>query len=181
MLILKQNTAASVPTPAAGKGTIFLSDSDVLSVKKSSGAVESFPTVGGANTQVIFNDDAALSGNANFTFDKDTDILTVTGNIGATNVLRTGNKKIAAATLFLDCFKGVFAVLIAKYSSTEWVVSISAMAAVMGHIFPVWLKFKGGKGVATALAVYWCIYWPLGLFASISWLFVFAVDVVVRY
>jgi hypothetical protein len=87
MLILKQNTAASVPTPAAGKGTIFLSDSDVLSVKKSSGAVESFPTVGGANTQVFFNDDSAISGDANFVFDKDTDVLTVTGNVAATRVL----------------------------------------------------------------------------------------------
>ena len=87
MLILKQNTAASVPTPAAGKGTIFLSDTDVLSVKKSSGAVESFPTVGGANTQVFFNDDSAISGDVNFTFDKDTDVLTVTGNVAATRVL----------------------------------------------------------------------------------------------
>tara|TARA_R110001606_G_scaffold434_2_gene1808 strand:- start:404 stop:3070 length:2667 start_codon:yes stop_codon:yes gene_type:complete len=87
MLILKQNTAASVPTPASGKGTIFLNDSDVLSVKNSSGVTTSFPTVGGANTQVLFNDDSALSGDANFTFDKDTDILTVTGNIAATRVL----------------------------------------------------------------------------------------------
>ena len=87
MLILKQNAAASVPVPAAGKGTIFLSDSDVLSVKNSSNVVESFPTVGGSNTQVIFNDDAALSGSANYTFDKDTNILTVTGNVAATRVL----------------------------------------------------------------------------------------------
>ena len=87
MLILKQNTAASVPTPAAGKGTIFLSDSDVLSVKKSSGSVESFPTIGGSNTQVIFNDDAALGAVSTFTFDKATAILTVTGNVGATRVL----------------------------------------------------------------------------------------------
>ena len=75
MLILKQNTAGSVPTPAAGKGTIFLSDSDVLSVKNSSGVTTSFPTVGGANTQVIFNDSAALNGNANFTFNKDTNVF----------------------------------------------------------------------------------------------------------
>ena len=87
MLILKQNTAASVPTPAAGKGTIFLSDSDVLSVKKSSGSVESFPTVSGSNTQVFFNDDNAINGNANLTFDKATSVLTVTGNVGATRVL----------------------------------------------------------------------------------------------
>jgi len=87
MLILKQNTAASVPTPAAGKGTIFLSDSDVLSVKKSSGSVESFPTVSGSNTQVFFNDDNAINGNANLTFDKATSVLTVTGNVGATRIL----------------------------------------------------------------------------------------------
>ena len=87
MLILKQNAANTVPTPAAGKGTIFLSDSDVLSVKNSSGNVEAFPTIGGANTQVIFNDDAALGGSANYTFDKTTNVLTVTGNIGATRVL----------------------------------------------------------------------------------------------
>ena len=87
MLILKQNTAASVPVPAAGKGTIFLSDSDVLSVKNSSNVVESFPTVGGSNTQVIFNDDAALTGSADYTFDKDTSILTVVGNVAATRVL----------------------------------------------------------------------------------------------
>ena len=87
MLILKQNTSGSVPTPAAGKGTIFLSDSDVLSVKNSSGVTTSFPTVGGANTQVIFNDSAALNGNANFTFNKDTNVLTVTGNVAATSVL----------------------------------------------------------------------------------------------
>jgi len=87
MLILKQNAANTVPTPAAGKGTIFLSDSDVLSVKNSSGNVEAFPTIGGANTQVIFNDDSALSGSANYTFDKSTNVLTVAGNIGATRVL----------------------------------------------------------------------------------------------
>ena len=87
MLILKQNVSGSVPTPAAGKGTIFLNDSDVLSVKDSGGTVTSFPTVGGANTQVIFNDDSALSGAANFTFNKTTSVLTVTGNVAATRVL----------------------------------------------------------------------------------------------
>ena len=87
MLILKQNTAASVHVPAAGKCTIFLSDSDVLSVKNSSNVVQSLPTIGGSNTQVIFNDDAALSGSANYTFYKTTNVLTVTGNIAATRVL----------------------------------------------------------------------------------------------
>ena len=87
MLILKQNVSGSVPTPAAGKGTIFLNDSDVLSVKDSGGTVTSFPTVGGANTQVIFNDDSALAGAANFTFNKTTSVMTVTGNVAATRVL----------------------------------------------------------------------------------------------
>ena len=87
MLILKQNTAASVPTPAAGKGTIFLSDSDVLSVKKSSGAVESFPTVSGSDTQVFFNDNNAIAGDSAFVWNKTTDVLTVTGNVAATRVL----------------------------------------------------------------------------------------------
>ena len=87
MLILKQNTAASVPTPAAGKGTIFLSDSDVLSVKKSSGAVESFPTVSGSDTQVFFNDNNAIAGDSAFVWNKTTDVLTVSGNVAATRVL----------------------------------------------------------------------------------------------
>jgi len=87
MLILKQNTPASVPTPASGKGTIFLSDSDVLSVKSDSGAVESFPTVGGTNTQVTFNDEDSLGGVSQFVFDKATNVLTVTGNIATTRVL----------------------------------------------------------------------------------------------
>ena len=87
MLILKQNVSGSVPTPAAGKGTIFLNDSDVLSVKDSGGTVTSFPTVGGANTQVIFNDDSALSGASTFTFNKTTNVMTVTGNVAATRVL----------------------------------------------------------------------------------------------
>lgn len=96
------------------------------------------------------------------------------GNIGATNVLRTGNKKLAAATLFADVLKGIIAVLTAKLSGfSEWTISLAAIASVLGHIFPVWLKFKGGKGVATALAVYWIAYWPLGAFACITWILMF--------
>ena len=97
------------------------------------------------------------------------------GNIGATNVLRTGNKRLALATLSLDIAKGAIAVYIAKFTGMYFVVILSGVAVVLGHIFPVWLKLKGGKGVATALAVYWVIYWPMGLFASIAWLFVFYV------
>jgi acyl phosphate:glycerol-3-phosphate acyltransferase len=81
------------------------------------------------------------------------------GNIGATNVLRTGNKKLAAATLLLDAAKGLVAVLIA-----------AALGAVLGHLFPVWLGFKGGKGMATALGVLWGLSWGLGAFACLVWL-----------
>lgn len=98
------------------------------------------------------------------------------GNIGATNVLRTGNKKLAMATLAADVLKGIIAVSIAHAAGGWLVITLSAIAAVMGHIFPVWLKFKGGKGVATALAVYWAVYWPLGLFACVCWLAMFYVS-----
>jgi hypothetical protein len=86
MLILKQNSANSVPTPPAGKGTIFLDDSDTLSVKTSDGNVETFPTVAAANTQVVFIDGTALSGNANFTYNKNTETLTLSGTLAAGNV-----------------------------------------------------------------------------------------------
>ncbi len=86
MLVLKQNTANSVPTPPAGKGTIFLTDQDDLAVKTNDGNVTTFPTVGGANTQVFFNDDGAIGANANLTFNKSTQVLTVGGNVAATGV-----------------------------------------------------------------------------------------------
>lgn len=75
------------------------------------------------------------------------------GNIGATNVLRTGNKKLAAATLLLDAFKGTIAVLLAQALFGEGGAIIAGVAAFLGHLFPVWLGFKGGKGVATYLGV----------------------------
>ena len=74
------------------------------------------------------------------------------GNIGATNVLRTGNKKIAAATLILDGAKGAAAVLIAQLYGPD-IAIVAAAGAMIGHLFPVWLKFRGGKGVATALGI----------------------------
>lgn len=95
------------------------------------------------------------------------------GNIGATNVLRTGNKKLALATLALDGGKGALAVGLVWASGVTWALELAAIAAVMGHIFPYWLQFKGGKGVATTLAVYWVAHWPTGLFASIMWLLAF--------
>jgi glycerol-3-phosphate acyltransferase PlsY len=95
------------------------------------------------------------------------------GNIGATNVMRTGNKKLAIATLILDGLKGSVVVVIAKYYAPNWIVLLCGVAAILGHIFPVWLKFKGGKGVATTIAVYWVWLLPLGIFVSIAWLILF--------
>ncbi len=74
------------------------------------------------------------------------------GNIGATNVLRTGNKKLAIATLILDAGKGAAAVLLATYLTSNAITALAAVLVVLGHCFPVWLKFNGGKGVATSLA-----------------------------
>ncbi len=91
------------------------------------------------------------------------------GNIGATNVLRTGRKGLAAATLLLDALKGVVAVLIADQVGQLAAVGAAA-GAVIGHMFPVWLSFKGGKGVATTLGVMWGLSWPVGAIACASWL-----------
>jgi glycerol-3-phosphate acyltransferase PlsY len=91
------------------------------------------------------------------------------GNIGATNVLRTGRKELAAATLLLDALKGVVAVLIADQVGQLAAVGAAA-GAVLGHMFPVWLSFKGGKGMATALGVTWGLSWPVGAIACAAWL-----------
>ena len=91
------------------------------------------------------------------------------GNIGATNVLRTGKKWAAAATLLCDGVKGLAAVLIARH----WLPGLEGFAAagaVVGHIFPVWLKFKGGKGVATFIGVGLALYWLAGLLVIATWL-----------
>jgi glycerol-3-phosphate acyltransferase PlsY len=93
------------------------------------------------------------------------------GNIGATNVLRTGNKPLALATLILDSGKGAAAVLIATRFGPEAAVAAGA-GAMLGHTFPIWLGFKGGKGVATALGTYLALSWPLGLAACATWLVV---------
>ena len=95
------------------------------------------------------------------------------GNIGATNVLRTGNKKLAAATLALDCLKGFLAVLLVRLFLHHGVL-VAGLAAVLGHLFPVWLGFKGGKGVATGLGVFFGFAWPLGLICCALWLLVAA-------
>lgn len=88
-------------------------------------------------------------------------------NIGATNVLRTGHKGLAALTLILDLLKGIVAVFISFYSGAGLIMLASALAAVLGHMYPVWLKFKGGKGVATALGAITALMPPLG-FAMIA-------------
>ncbi|MEM8958662.1 MAG: glycerol-3-phosphate 1-O-acyltransferase PlsY [Pseudomonadota bacterium] len=96
------------------------------------------------------------------------------GNIGATNVLRTGNKPAAALTLVLDAAKGGVAVLIARAALGEDASQIAGFAAFLGHCFPVWLGFKGGKGVATFLGTLIALAWPVGLAACATWLTVAA-------
>jgi len=93
------------------------------------------------------------------------------GNIGATNVLRTGNKKLAAAVLVLDALKGFAPVMIAAIYGPFAAVA-AALGAVLGHLFPVWLGFKGGKGVATTIGVMWGLSWPVGAITCAAWLIV---------
>ena len=99
------------------------------------------------------------------------------GNIGATNVLRTGNKPLAAVTLLLDGAKGAAAVLLAAIYGPDLALT-AGFAAVIGHVAPVWLLFRGGKGVATSLGVLLAIDWRLGLIACAVWL---AVAALFRY
>ncbi|MAY86736.1 MAG: acyl-phosphate glycerol 3-phosphate acyltransferase [Pseudooceanicola sp.] len=91
------------------------------------------------------------------------------GNIGATNVLRTGNKGAAALTLILDALKGVVAVLIARRLGGADAAQLAALAAFLGHCYPVWLGFRGGKGVATFLGVWLALAWPVGLACCATW------------
>lgn len=91
------------------------------------------------------------------------------GNIGATNVLRTGNKAAALATLLLDGAKGAAAVLIARALAGEDAAQVAGLGAFLGHLFPVWLGFSGGKGVATFLGTLLALAWPVGLAACATW------------
>jgi acyl phosphate:glycerol-3-phosphate acyltransferase len=100
------------------------------------------------------------------------------GNIGATNVLRTGRKSLAAATLAGDLLKGTAAVLIAGSFGGAEAAMLAGLAAFLGHLFPVWLKFKGGKGVATYIGVLLGLFWPAAIVFCLVWL---ATAVVSRY
>ena len=99
------------------------------------------------------------------------------GNIGATNVLRTGRKDLAALTLIGDIGKGVLAVLVARALWGETAGAVAGGAAFLGHLYPVWLKFKGGKGVATFFGIMLAAAWPVGVLAALIWI---AVAVIFR-
>jgi len=102
------------------------------------------------------------------------------GNIGATNVLRTGRKDLAAITLVGDAGKGIIAVLLARLiTHDDWITALAGSAAFLGHLFPVWLKFKGGKGVATFYGIMLSACWPAGVLAAVTWIavaFVFRIS-----
>jgi glycerol-3-phosphate acyltransferase PlsY len=92
------------------------------------------------------------------------------GNIGATNVLRTGNKKAAALTLVFDGAKGAVALLLARHFAGEDAAQVAGLAAMFGHCYPVWLRFAGGKGVATFLGLLLALAWPVGAASCVAWL-----------
>jgi glycerol-3-phosphate acyltransferase PlsY len=99
------------------------------------------------------------------------DLRTVgSGNIGATNVLRTGNKGLAAATLLLDMLKGTAAVILAGYYGGPSAAMLAALGAFIGHLFPVWLNFRGGKGVAVYIGVLLGLFWPAAVVFCVLWL-----------
>jgi acyl phosphate:glycerol-3-phosphate acyltransferase len=97
------------------------------------------------------------------------------GNIGATNVLRTGRKGLAAATLLCDMLKGTLAVLLAYHFYGQDLAVLAALGAFLGHLFPVWLRFKGGKGVATYIGLLLGLTWPGAVFFCVTWLLTAAV------
>jgi len=103
------------------------------------------------------------------------DLRTIgSGNIGATNVLRTGRKGLAAATLLLDALKGAMAVWVCGHFS-PMLAPLAGFAAFLGHLYPVWLRFRGGKGVATLLGIALALNWQIGLILALVWLVAMAV------
>ena len=97
------------------------------------------------------------------------------GNIGATNALRTGNKLLGYATLILDITKAILPVLFAKFNYPDYIF-IAALSTFLGHVFPIWLKFKGGKGVATYVGILFSINIILGLIFAVSWVVTFLIS-----
>ena len=95
-------------------------------------------------------------------------------SIGATNVLRTGSKTLAALTLILDCLKGTAAIVLAQFLFGEFTGAYAATGAMLGHLYPVWLGFRGGKGVATLLGVLIALLWPAALVYAAVWIFLLA-------
>jgi glycerol-3-phosphate acyltransferase PlsY len=98
------------------------------------------------------------------------------GNIGATNVLRTGNKKAAILTLLFDAGKGAIVVVLARLLANDDIMQLAALMAFLGHCFPVWLRFRGGKGVATYFGIMFALALPIGLAAAVIWLVVAAIS-----
>ncbi len=99
------------------------------------------------------------------------DLRTIgSGNIGATNVLRTGSQFLAALTLLLDCLKAVAAILIARFAFGPETAAFAATGAIIGHLYPVWLRFRGGKGVATLLGVLLALLWPAAIVYAVIWI-----------
>jgi acyl phosphate:glycerol-3-phosphate acyltransferase len=97
------------------------------------------------------------------------------GNIGATNMARVGGKKLGAVTLLLDFAKGIGAVLLARELRGEDMAICAAAFAVIGHIYPIWLKFKGGKGVATTYGVLAGLYWPIAALSAVVWMIIYGI------
>jgi glycerol-3-phosphate acyltransferase PlsY len=97
------------------------------------------------------------------------------GSIGATNVLRTGNRGAAALTLFFDAMKGAAAISFVRLFLDQDAALFAALGAFLGHLFPIWLRFRGGKGVAVSLGILLSLFWPVGLLAFATWLAVVAV------
>ncbi|MDB9811563.1 glycerol-3-phosphate 1-O-acyltransferase PlsY, partial [Candidatus Pelagibacter sp.] len=97
------------------------------------------------------------------------------GNIGATNAIRTGNKSIGFATLFLDISKAVLPIIIVKFNYPEYIY-IASLSAFLGHVFPIWLNFKGGKGVATYVGILFSINLIYGFIFIISWMIIFVIS-----
>ena len=96
------------------------------------------------------------------------------GNIGATNALRTGNKILGYSTLSLDILKAIFPILLIKFYFPEYIY-VSSLSVFLGHLFPIWLKFKGGKGVATYVGILFCLNFMIGIIFTITWFLVYLI------